>query len=94
MPNTKSAKRAERVGLRRTEVNKARRSRLKTAVRNVELALASGNEQAAVEALKAAEPVLMRSAQKGIVHKRAAARKVSRLTKRLKTLSSPGQPSA
>lgn len=94
MPNTKSAKRAERVSLRRTEVNKARRSRMKTMVRNVELALAEGNQQAAAEALKAAEPVLMRSAQKGVVHKRAAARKVSRLTKRLKAMSPTGQPSA
>lgn len=94
MPNTKSAKRAERVSLRRTEVNKARRSRMKTMVRNVELALVEGNQQAAAEALKAAEPVLMRSAQKGVVHKRAAARKVSRLTKRLKAMSPTGQPSA
>lgn len=94
MPNTKSAKRAERVSLRRTEVNKARRSRMKTMVRNVELALAEGNQEAAAAALKAAEPVLMRSAQKGVVHKRAAARKVSRLAKRLRGLAAPGQPSA
>ncbi|MBS0242536.1 MAG: 30S ribosomal protein S20, partial [Proteobacteria bacterium] len=76
MPNTKSAKRAERVTIRRTEVNKARRSRMRTMVRDVEEALASGNQDAAAKALKAAEPVLMRSAQKGVVHKRAAARKV------------------
>jgi small subunit ribosomal protein S20 len=94
MPNTKSAKRAERVTLRRTEVNKARRSRMRTMVRDVEQALAQGNQEAAAQALKAAEPILMRSAQKGIVHKRAASRKVSRLAKRLKALSSPGQPSA
>jgi len=94
MPNTKSAKRAERVSLRRTEINKSRRSRMKTMVRTVELALAEGNSDAAAAALKAAEPVLMRSSQKGIVHKRAAARKVSRLTKRLKALGSAGQPSA
>ena len=94
MPNTKSAKRAERVTIRRTEVNKARRSRMKTMVRNVELALADGNQDAAAAALKAAEPVLMRSAQKGVVHKRAAARKVSRLTKRLKSLSPGGSASA
>ena len=94
MPNTKSAKRAERVTRRRTEVNKARRSRMKTMVRTVELALAEGNQEAAAAAFKAAEPVLMRSAQKGVVHKRAAARKVSRLAKRLKGLSSAGQPSA
>jgi len=94
MPNTKSAKRAERVSLRRTAINKARRSEMKTMVRNVELAMASGNTEAAAAALKAAEPVMMRSAQKGIVHKRTASRKVSRLTKRLKSLSTPGQPLA
>ncbi|MEZ5817921.1 MAG: 30S ribosomal protein S20 [Hyphomicrobiaceae bacterium] len=94
MPNTKSAKRAERVTLRRTEVNKARRSRMRTMVRNVETALAEGNAEAAAAALKAAEPVLMRTAQKGVVHKRTAARKVSRLNKRLKALGSDGQASA
>jgi small subunit ribosomal protein S20 len=94
MPNTKSAKRAERVSLRRTEVNKARRSRMRTMVRNVEQALAAGNPEAAAAALKVAEPVLMRTAQKGIVHRRAAARKVSRLTKRLKAMATAAQPSA
>ncbi len=94
MPNTKSAKRAERVSIRRTEVNKARRSRMKTMVRNVEQALEAGNQDAAAAALRAAEPILMRSSQKGIVHKRTAARKVSRLAKRVKAMSSPGQPSA
>jgi small subunit ribosomal protein S20 len=94
MPNTKSAKRAERVTRRRTEVNKARRSRMKTMVRDVEQALAAGNQEAAATALKAAEPELMRSAQKGVVHKRAASRKVSRLAKRLKALSTTGQPTA
>lgn len=93
MPNTRSAKRAERVTRRRTEVNKARRSRMKTMVRNVETAIAEGNQEAAAAALKAAEPILMRSAQKGVVHKRAAARKVSRLARRLKGLSSSGQAS-
>ncbi|MGD9806433.1 MAG: 30S ribosomal protein S20 [Hyphomicrobiaceae bacterium] len=94
MPNTKSGKRAERVTLRRTEVNKARRSRMRTMVRSVETALAEGNAEAAAAAIKAAEPILMRTAQKGILHKRTAARKVSRLNKRLKALSSSGQPSA
>lgn len=94
MPNTKSAKRAERVSIRRTEVNKARRSRMKTMVRNVEQALEAGNQDAAAAALRAAEPILMRSSQKGIVHKRTAARKVSRLAKRVKAMSSSGQPSA
>jgi small subunit ribosomal protein S20 len=95
MANTKSAKRAARVAQRRTEINKSRRSRLKTMVRNVEQALASGKSAEAAAALKAAEPVLMRSAQQGIVHKRAAARKVSRLAKRVKSLAgTPGQAPA
>jgi small subunit ribosomal protein S20 len=94
MPNTKSAKRAERVTLRRTEVNKARRSRMRTMVRSVEEALEAGNTEAAAAALKLAEPELMRSAGKGIVHKRTAARKVSRLTKRVKALGAGGQASA
>jgi small subunit ribosomal protein S20 len=94
MPNTKSAKRAERVTRRRTEVNKSRRSRMKTMVRNVETALAEGNAEAAAAAIKEAEPILMRTAQKGVIHKRTAARKVSRLNKRLKALGSSGQPSA
>jgi len=94
MPNTKSAKRAERVTIRRTEINKARRSRVRTMVRQVEEAIASGNAQAAAAALKAAEPELMRSAQKGLVHKRTASRKVSRLAQRVKALTPSGQPSA
>ena len=94
MPNTKSAKRAERVTLRRTEVNKSRRSRMRTMVRTVEQALADGNGEAAAAALRAAEPVLMRTAQKGVLHKRAASRKISRLAKRVKAMSSQGQPSA
>lgn len=95
MANTKSAKRAERVGIRRTEINKNRRSRMRTIVRSVEQALAGGDPAVAAAALKQAEPVLMRSAQKGIVHKRTAARKVSRLNKRLKAMgATTGQPSA
>ena len=95
MANTKSAKRAVRVSQRRTEINKARRSQMRTLVRSVEQALASGDQAAATEALKAAEPALMRSAQKGIVHKRTASRKVSRLAKRVKSLGDQGgQPSA
>lgn len=95
MANTKSAKRAERVSIRRTEINKNRRSRMRTLVRNVEQALAGGDAAAVAAAIKQAEPELMRSAQKGIVHKRTAARKVSRLNKRLKAMGAAGgQPSA
>lgn len=80
MANTTSAKKATRKIARRTEVNKARRSRMRTFVRKIEDALASGDKAAATAALQAAEPVLMRAAQKGVVHKRTASRKVARLT--------------
>ena len=83
MANTKSAKKATRQTTRRTVVNKARRSRLKSSVRKVEEAIASGNKQAAAAALKEAEPVIARTAQKGIVHRKTASRKVSRLAKRI-----------
>jgi len=95
MANTKSAKRAVRVSQRRTEINKARRSRIRTIVRNVEQAIAAGDAAAATEAMKVAEPALMQSAQKGIVHKKTASRKVSRLVKRVKAMSgAPGQAPA
>jgi small subunit ribosomal protein S20 len=86
MANTSSAKKAARKAVRRTEINKARKTRARTAVRKAEEAIASGDKAAAAAALKAAEPELMRAAQKGVVHKNAAARKVSRLTARLKAL--------
>ncbi|MFO1121927.1 MAG: 30S ribosomal protein S20 [Hyphomicrobiales bacterium] len=86
MANTKSAKKATRVAARRTEINKNRVSRIRTYVRKVEEAIASGDQAAAAAALKAAQPELMRGAQKGIMHKNTASRKVSRLAARVKTL--------
>jgi small subunit ribosomal protein S20 len=86
MANTSSAKKAARQMLRRTEINKNRRSAMKTEVRRVEEAIAAGNKSAAAAALKAVEPVLVRSAQKGIVHKKTASRKVSRLAARVKAM--------
>ena len=86
MANTKSAKKAARQMIARTEVNKARRSRVKTAVRGVEEAIAGGKRDDAVKALKAAEPVLARTAQQGVMHKKAASRKVSRLAARVKAM--------
>ena len=80
MANTTSAKKATRKIERRTEVNKARRSRMRTYVRSVEEAIATGDKTAAVAALRAAEPEIMRAAQKGVVAKNAASRKVSRLS--------------
>jgi small subunit ribosomal protein S20 len=87
MANTSSAKKAVRKIETRTSINRARRSQMRTYVRKVEEALSSGDAAAAAAALKTAEPILMRAAQKGIVHKNSAARKVSRLTTRLKSLT-------
>ena len=88
MANTKSAKKATRKIARRTEVNKARRSRMRSSLRNVEDAISSGNKATAQAALVAAEPTLMRAARTGIIHKQSASRKVSRLTHRIAKLGS------
>ena len=86
MANTKSAKKAARKIARRTEVNKSRRSLMRTFTRKVEEAITAGNRDAAVAALKEAEPFIMRAAQKGVVHKHTASRKVSRLSHRVAKL--------
>jgi small subunit ribosomal protein S20 len=78
MANTKSAKKAARQAVRRTAVNKARRSRVRTAVRKVEEAAA---------AMAEAEPAIIRAAQKNIMHRNAARRKVSRLAHRIAKLA-------
>jgi small subunit ribosomal protein S20 len=80
MANTSSARKATRKIARRTEINKGRRSKLRSFVRKVEEAIATGDQTKALEALRQAEPVIMRAAQKGVVHSNAASRKVSRLT--------------
>lgn len=87
MANTPSAKKAARKIARRAAVNRNRRSRMRTEVRKVEEAIASGNAEAAVAALQQAQPELMRAAQKGVLHKNTASRKVSRLAARVKALS-------
>ena len=87
MANTKSAQKAVRQTTRRTAMNKSRRTEMRTYVRKVEEAIASNNPQAAAQALGEAEPRLARAAQKGIVHKNAASRKIARLTKRVKALA-------
>ncbi|MGI9462447.1 MAG: 30S ribosomal protein S20 [Aestuariivirgaceae bacterium] len=86
MANTRSAKKAVRQTARRTEVNKSRRSRVRGFVRKVEEAIAAGDKAAAASALQAAQPEIMRGAQKGIVHRNAASRKISRLSSRIKAL--------
>jgi small subunit ribosomal protein S20 len=87
MANTKSAKKMTRKIAQRTEVNKARRSRMRSHVRVVEEAIVAGDKPAAEAAFKQAEPLLVRTGQYGIIHKRAAARKVSRLSARVKAMS-------
>ncbi len=87
MANTSSAKKAVRKIERRTAVNRSRRSQMRTYLRKVEEAIATGSHEAATIALATAAPLLMRAAQKGIVHKNTASRKVSRLTKRVGTLA-------
>jgi small subunit ribosomal protein S20 len=87
MANTTSAKKAARKTVRRTAVNRIRVGRVRTFVRKVEEALASGDKGAAAAAFKAAEPELMRAASKGVMHKNTASRKVSRLAARVKALS-------
>ena len=87
MANTKSAKKATRVSARRTAINKDRVSRIRTYVRKVEEAIVSGNRADAQAALRAAQPELMRGAQKGVLHKNTASRKVSRLAARVKAIT-------
>ncbi len=86
MANTSSAKKATRKIARRTAINQARTSRARNFLRKVEEAIATGDKSAAASALAAAEPELMRAAQKGVLHKTTASRKVSRLNKRVAKL--------
>ncbi|HUC03322.1 MAG: 30S ribosomal protein S20 [Methyloceanibacter sp.] len=86
MANTKSAKKAARQTVRRTNANKGRRSRARSYARKVEEAIEAGDKKAAAAALKEAEPVLARTAQKGLLHRKTASRKVSRLAKRVSAM--------
>lgn len=87
MANTLQSKKRARQTERRTDINKARRSRIRTFLRKVEEAIASGDKDAATAALRAAQPELMRGVTKGVVHKNTASRKISRLSARVKALS-------
>jgi small subunit ribosomal protein S20 len=86
MAHHKSAKKRIRQTERRTEVNRARVSRIRTFVKKVETLIEGGDKTLAAEALRAAEPELMRGVQAGIVHQNTASRKVSRLVARIKAL--------
>ncbi|WP_333828447.1 30S ribosomal protein S20 [Pararhodobacter sp.] len=87
MANTPQSKKRARQNERRFEINKARRSRIRTYLRKVEEALASGDAEAAKAALLAAQPELDRGVTKGVLHKNTVARKMSRLSHRVKVLT-------
>ncbi len=86
MANTLQTKKRVRRNANREGINKARRSRIRTFVKKVELAVEAGNADEAKSALKAAQPELMRGVTKGVLHKKTASRKVSRLAKRVKAM--------
>ena len=87
MANTSSAKKAVRKIERRTKVNRARRSAMRTQIRKAEEAIAAGDTDAARSVVRETEALIMRSVQKGVIHKNTASRKVSRLSARVKTLA-------
>jgi len=86
MANSPQAKKRARQNLARFAVNKMRRSRIRTHLRGVEEAIATGDQTAAAAALKAAQPELMRGVSKGVMHKNTASRKMSRLASRVKAI--------
>lgn len=87
MANTAQAKKRVRQIARRTERNQARRSRIRTFLRKVEEAIARGEKDQALDALKSAQPEVMRGATKGVLHRNTASRKISRLHRRINALS-------
>ena len=87
MANTPSAKKRIRNTLRKTDINKSRKSRIKTFVKKVEDAIESKDAKSAIDSLKAAQPEIMRGVTKGIFHKNTASRKISRLSSRIKAIS-------
>jgi small subunit ribosomal protein S20 len=86
MANTSSAKKATRVAARRAVINQARRARLRTFVRSVEEAIDKGDRQAAETALQKAQPEIVRAANKNVMHRNAASRKIARLAPRIKAI--------
>ena len=87
MAHHKSAKKRIRRNARRTEINGARRSRIRTFIRKVEEAIAGGKQADAAAALKEAQPEIMRGVTKGVMHQNTASRKISRFNKRIKAMS-------
>ncbi|SEN70096.1 SSU ribosomal protein S20P [Pseudorhodobacter antarcticus] len=89
MANTSQSKKRARQADARYDVNKARRSRIRTYLRKVEEAIASGDQTAAAAALRAAQPELARGVTKGVLHKNTVSRKISRLASRVNGLAAP-----
>ncbi len=87
MANHASAKKRVRRNERRAVINTARRSRIRTFIKKVETAISSGDSNAAKDALKAAQPEIQKGVSKGIIHKNTAARKLSRLSASIKSIS-------
>ena len=87
MANTAQSKKRARQNERRSAVNKSRRSRIRTFLRKVEEAISNGDKSAASAALTAVQPELMRGVSKGIFHKNTAARKMSKLSARVKKIA-------
>jgi small subunit ribosomal protein S20 len=87
MANHKSSEKRNRQTIKRTEINRVRTSRIKGFIRKVEEAIATGNKATANEALKAAQPELMKGVTKGVFKKETASRKISRLSSRIKKLA-------
>ncbi len=86
MANSPQSKKRARQAARRTLVNKSRRTRIRTFIRKVEEAIAGGDQAAAAEALRAAQPEIMRGVTKGVMHRNTASRKISRLARKVKSL--------
>ena len=86
MANSPASKKRARQNAARAEVNKARRSRMRTFIRKVEEAIATGDSDAASRALREAQPEIMRNVSRGVVHKNTASRKISRLSSRVNAL--------
>lgn len=86
MANTPSSRKRVRTNARRAEINRARRSRIRTFIKKVDVAIASGDQSAAQEALRQAQPEMQRGVTKGVFHKNTISRKISRLAKQIKKI--------
>ncbi len=94
MANHASAKKRAKQNPKRAKINAARKSRIKTFIKKIEAAVNAGDAEAAAAAFKAAQPEIMRGVSKGVIHKKTAARKISRLSAKLKSDKKPAAKKA